>query len=386
MIHRRRKTVQAKGTAVRQEIVISSNQTIDLDAASFVSVEERLKLIEEIGSYWSCARSFWIFTHEYPDGDALGCNLAMYAVLTALGKDVKVFSYDPVPRMYRFLPHADKIIHDTELPLDGLPDVIQINDNAAFERLGKNFAHQLTEMGIGPKAVNPNSNCTILNLDHHIGNERFGHINLVDAGCGACGELLYHAFKHLKMPITLDVAINLYAAIITDTGRFSYSNTSSDTFYIASELIRKGVDPFDVVNRVYNTRTVNQMQLLARVMDTIKVEDELGYFLCTCSNQMLTDTQTVLSDTEGVTDLMKTVGDYEVLFFFRELDNDRIKVSVRSNGVFNVRHFARKMGGGGHTAASGFTMDGPLEQATEIIREKMREHLDELAKDGSRTG
>ena len=353
-----------------------------MDEASFVTTERRLALIEEIGSYWACARKFWIFTHEFPDGDALGCNLATYAVLTALGKDVKVFSYDPLPRMYRFLPHADKIFHDKDLPIDGLPDVIQINDNAAFERLGRGFAEQLAEMGVGPRAVNPNPNCTILNLDHHIGNEQFGHINLVDASCGACGELLFHAFKHLKLPITLDVAINLYAAIITDTGRFSYSNTSSDTFYIASELIRKGVDPFDVVNRVYNTRTVNQMQLLARVMDTIKVEDELGYFYCTCTNQMLVDTETVLSDTEGVTDLMKTVGDYEVLFFFRELEDKRIKVSVRSNGAFNVRVFAKKMGGGGHTAASGFTMDGPLDQATQTVAERMREHLAEIGGNG----
>jgi phosphoesterase RecJ-like protein len=148
-----------------------------------------------------------------------------------LGKDVSV-NHDPIPRMYRF-PPRESIVHTHRLP-SKLPDVIQVNDNAAFERLGSGFAEQLTALGVGPNAKRRDSLCTIINVDHHIGNDSYGDLNLTDPSCGACGELLHIAFRQLKVPITPDVAVNLYAAIMTDTGRFSYSNTDADTFDITT--------------------------------------------------------------------------------------------------------------------------------------------------------
>lgn len=299
-------------------------------------------------------------------------------MLKNLGKDVKVFSYDPIPRMYRFLPHVETIVHTHHLP-SKLPDVIQINDNAAFERLGPEFAEQLTQRGVGPNAKRHNTTCKVINLDHHIGNEGYGDVNLTDPSCGACGELLHIAFRQLKLPITQDVAVNLYAAIMTDTGRFSYSNTDADTFYITTDLIRAGADPYDVANRVYNTRTIGQMRLVAKVMDTITIEPELGYFHCTCTQQMLKDTNTLLSDTEGITDLMKTVSDYPVSFFFKEEPDGSLKVSARSNGAFDVRKLARRFGGGGHPAASGFKLRVPRAEAYRALAAEMRRYRDELA-------
>lgn len=342
-----------------------------------ISERERARLIDEIGGYWSVGRSFWIFTHESPDGDALGCNLAVYAVLKSLGKEVTVFSYDPIPRMYRFLPHVQRIVHTDKLPSE-LPDVIQVNDNAAFDRLGPGFAEQLTALGVGPNARQPNQHCTLINLDHHIGNDCFGHVNLIDPSCGACGELLFYAFRQLRLPLTHDVAVNLYAAIMTDTGRFSYGNTDADTFYITTDLIRAGADPYDVANRVYNTRTIGQMRLVAQVMDTIETEPDLGYFHCTCTQQMLEDTATLLSDTEGITDLMKTVGDYQVSFFIKEEPDGNVKVSARSNSSFDVRKLARRLGGGGHPAASGFRLHLPVEQAPAAIKTEMRKYIADL--------
>ncbi|MBN2081804.1 bifunctional oligoribonuclease/PAP phosphatase NrnA [bacterium] len=365
MIRSRRTAINALGRFKREE-------------EDFISEVDRARLIEEIGGYWSCAHSFWVFTHEHPDGDALGCNLATYAVLKALGKDVKVFSYDPIPRMYRFLPHVGSIVHTHTLP-SRLPDVIQVNDNAAFERLGAEFAEQLTERGIGPQATKRDAVCKVLNLDHHIGNDSYGDINLIDPSCGACGELLFHAFSQLKLPITHDVAVNLYAAIMTDTGRFSYSNTDADTFYITTDLIRAGADPFDVANRVYNTRTIGQMRLFAKVMETIAIEPSLGYFFCTCTQEMLNETQTLMSDTEGITDLMKTVSDYPISFFFKEEGPNNYKVSARSNGSFDVRKLARRFGGGGHPAASGFRLHMPHAEACRALAAEMRRYRDELA-------
>lgn len=288
-----------------------------------------------------------------------------------------MFSYDPLPRMYRFLPHVQHIVHTDQLP-NQLPDVIQVNDNASFNRLGQGFADQLTARGAGPRATRPHPHCVIINLDHHIGNDRYGQVNLVDPSCGACGELLFYTFRQLRLPITHDIAVNLYAAIMTDTGRFSYGNTDADTFYITTDLIRAGADPYDVANRVYNTRTIGQIRLVAQVMDTIETEPELGYFHCTCTQRMLKDTGTLLSDTEGITDLMKTVGDYQVSFFIKEEPDGNVKVSARSNSSFDVRKLARRLGGGGHPAASGFRLYLPIAEAPTMLRDEMRKYIADL--------
>lgn len=329
-------------------------------------------MIREIGKLLFQAKSYWIFCHENPDGDTLGCSLATYGVLVQSKKDVKLFSQDPIPRMYSFLPMAEAFDDSGELP-SGVPDIIVVNDNAAFERLGVGIADQLTERGIGPFARNKHPDCTLINLDHHVSNEMYGDINVIDPSCGACGELIYYIFNALKFPITVDVAINLYAAIMTDTGRFSYGNTSQQTFNIASDLIRIGVSPFEVVNRVYNTRTPGQIKLMARVLDTITVEPGLGYFYCYVTQEMLSDAGTVLSDTEGVVDLMKSVGDFDMCIFFKEEPDGLVKISARSNAGFDVNEIARQFGGGGHPAAAGFRMKTTILEAPEKFAQAMRE-------------
>lgn len=327
-------------------------------------------MVDEIGRLIDGAASFWVFCHENPDGDTLGCCLAVYGALKDAGKDVKVFTPDPIPRMYQFMPNARQFRYVERLP-DELPDVVLICDNAAYDRLG-HLSDELTRLKLGPGADRP-AGTTTVNIDHHIGNGNYCDVNLVDPSCGSCGELFYYVFRQLDIPISREMAINLYAAILTDTGRFSYGNTNSGTFAIASELIRIGVDPFDVVNRVYNTRTPDQIKLMGMVLGTLVEVAPLGYFYCHVTQQMLRETSTVMTDTEGVMDLMKTVGDYEVCFFFKEQEDGLTRVSVRSNGKFNVNTLARRFGGGGHPAASGFTLETDVSRAPEVVEQAMRE-------------
>jgi bifunctional oligoribonuclease and PAP phosphatase NrnA len=337
-----------------------------------LSDAEFQRLVREIGKKCFNSKTFWIFCHENPDGDTIGCSLATYAVLREIGKDVKVFSPDRIPRMYRFLPFADHIVYDADLP-EGCPEVVMFMDNASFDRVGPRWAAQIAERGIGPRAERRNKACTLINIDHHMSNEGYGDLNLIDPSASACGEIFYHAFRQLRLPITYEVAVNLYATILTDTGRFSYGNTNYQTFQIASELIRLGVNPFEVVDRVYNTRTAGQIKLLAMILDTITTDDELGFFYCYVRQQMLEETGTELSDTEGAVDILKTVGDYDVCFFFKEEADGRVKVSARSNGTFDVSRFAQRFGGGGHPAASGFRLNAGVKEAPAIVAEAMRE-------------
>lgn len=283
-----------------------------------------------------------------------------------------VFTPHAIPRMYRFLPLAEDIVFTDTLP-EGCPDMVMFMDNASFDRVGPTLARQLTERGIGPRATKRNRNCTLVNIDHHMSNEGYGDLNLIDPSASACGEIFYHAFRQLRLPITYAVAVNIYATILTDTGRFSYGNTNYQTFQIASELIRLGVNPFEVVDRVYNTRTPDQIKLLSDILGTIKADDELGFFYCYVTQDMLGDKGNELTDTEGAVDIMKTVGDYDVCFFFKEEPDGRVKVSARSNGEFDVSEFAKRFGGGGHPAASGFRLDNSIETAPGVVREAMRE-------------
>jgi phosphoesterase RecJ-like protein len=324
------------------------------------------------------SKSFWLLSHENPDGDSLGCCLALFGALRAVGKDVKVFALAPVARMFRFLPHTDKIIYTADLP-PGLPDVVIVADSGSFQRLGREYAAQLSGRGVGPRANEKAHACTLINIDHHVGNERFGDINLVDPACAACGELFYHLLRQLRLPFTVDVAVNIYASIMTDTGRFSYANTNRETFRIASELIALGVDPYEVVDRVYNTRTPEQIRLLARILETMTVVEPLNYFYCVVTQAMLAETRTEMSDTEGVVDLLKTVADFDLCFLLKEEKDGCVKVSARSNDRFDVNTFARRFGGGGHPAAAGFKLEVGIGQAPADLQQALSAHQKELA-------
>ena len=353
---------------------ISENSNGSNLPPGYISRKERSELFRQIGAHIDAADSIWIFCHENPDGDTLGCSLACLIALRTMGKDVHVFTPQPIARMYAGLPGADDIEVVDTLP-EGLPQVILSNDNASFERFGREFAPQLKRRGVGPDAGADKADCVLINIDHHIGNERYGDINLVDPSCGACGEVFFHMFKELGIPIDRGMAVNIYATILTDTGRFAYSNTTYETFQIASELIQIGADPYDVVDRVYNTRTTSQLKLISVILQTVREEPELDYFYCSVTQGMLKSTGTLMSDTEGVADILKTVADYDVCFLLKEEDDGNVKASVRSNGKLNVNLFARRFGGGGHPAASGFRVYAPIDQAPALIAAEMRDFL-----------
>jgi phosphoesterase RecJ-like protein len=346
--------------------------------AGYITEQKRARLIRQIGRYLAAAETFWVFCHENPDGDTLGCSLAAYAGLTVAGKRVQLFTPNEVPRMYRFLPHAEQLRLVQELPAE-LPQVVLVVDNAAFDRVGRNYSEQLTARGIGPRAAFKAEGTVLINIDHHLGNLEYGEYNLVDPSCCACGELLYYAFKQLGLPLTVDVAVNLFATILTDTGRFSYGNTNYRSFIIASELIRLGVNPFEVVNKIYNNRTPEQILLLSLILNTIAEHEVERYFTCYVTQEMLEATKSVVSDTEGAVDIMKSVGEYDCCFLLKEESDGLVKVSGRSIREFDMRQFAMRFGGGGHPAASGFRINASISDAAGVLHAEFLKYKAELA-------
>jgi len=336
--------------------------------------EEYRPTIRSIARLTLNARTIWNLPHENPDGDSIGCALAIHFALKSINRKVRTFFSEELPRMYSFLPGAGEIEHTQRLP-DKLPDIVFVSDNATFERLGKPYVAELNRLGVFP-AGHPQhkpGRTLVINIDHHPGNELYGDVNLVIPHAAATGEIVFAIFKQLRLPLPLEAAVNLYAAIITDTGRFSYSNTTQLTFEIATELVRAGVVPQQVVDFVYNTQTEGQLRLLGRALRNLTITEELGYFYSYVTPEMLAEFNCRLADTEHIIETLKALGDPKVCFFFKVVNDNLVKVSVRSREGFDSTRIAEMFNGGGHYAASGFRIEGSLQEAVDAVEAAMRD-------------
>ena len=334
----------------------------------------RLK-IRQVAKVLADATTIWLFPHEDPDGDAFGSTIAMLLALRAMRKKARAFTYNDIPRMYRKLPGLDDLDVNATLP-DEMPDVVLVLDNAEWERVGDSYREQLAAMGIEPHAGC--SRPMILNVDHHISNTQFGDINLVCTDCAATGILVYDLLLELGVALTPDIITNIYVALITDTGRFSFRNTDRRAFEVAGELTALGVEPAKIIQDVYYTRSPQQMRLFGLIFGTLTEVPDLGAVYAWQTKQMLEETITRASDTEGAIDLMRTIGDYPLSLFFKE-NHKGVKVSIRSKSNFNAATFALRFAGGGHAGAAGFTVYDTMENAIRIVLDTLGESLAKTA-------
>jgi len=290
-------------------------------------------------------RSFLITSHIRLDGDAVGSELALYHTLRRLGKTALVYNEDRVPETYRFLPGADVIVHN----LDSIErfDAVFVLDCSELERVGR----EAERIGAMKK---------VINIDHHISNGSFTDWSLVRPGAGSTGEILYGLIVKMLEKVPAEVATNLYTAIMTDTGSFRYSNTGSETFRVAGELVASGADPRWIAEQVYETKPLVQVQLLGRVLGTLKVFFEGRAGIAQVTGKMLDDLDALPEHTEGFVDLIRTIEGIEVAAIIRELSTGECKVSFRSKDKVDVEKISREFGGGGHVNAAACTIPGPL--------------------------
>ncbi len=325
--------------------------------------ENYLTTLRHVAKVIKDSSSFWLFPHEDPDGDAFGSTLALHVALKRLGKEVRSFSYNDIPRMYRKLPSINELEANAEL-LGEIPDVIVILDNAEFDRIGDGYKEQLAQLGIEPKVVGRRP--MLINIDHHISNTNFGDINLINAQCAATGIIVYDLLLEIGCELLPEIVENIYVALVTDTGRFSFCNTDQRAFEVAGELTTLGAKPCKIIEDVYYTRSKPQMQLFGEIFGTLTEVPKLGVVYAWQTKQMLENTGTQSSDTEGVIDLIRTIGDYSISLFFKE-NHKGIKVSVRSKSSFNAADFALLFNGGGHPGAAGFAVFDTLNGAIEVV-------------------
>jgi phosphoesterase RecJ-like protein len=307
----------------------------------------------------SLGQKFLLTTHENPDGDALGSLLAMNEVLEQLGKDTIMFmSADefPLPYEYRHLP-LDAVVH--ELPADADERTIVFLDCGNIDRMPVNFLQR--------------DDAHILNIDHHHDNTHFGTANLVVGEASSTSEIIYFLIKDLDVAITPSLAEALYVALVTDTGRFQYSNTTPASHVMAAELMRCGVDVHDVFRRLYENVPYGKMKLLSRVLSRVRRYDGGRLTISFLERVDYEESGGDESLSEGIVDHIRALEGTTVAALVREQlkgGREGIRtVSLRTaDDEVDVSVIARKESGGGHRQAAGFSTEKSSEELIEFLR------------------
>lgn len=297
---------------------------------------------------------FLITAHVRADGDAIGSEIALYYALKDMGKSVSIANDSAVPQVYRFIVPNGGIYIYPELPKEEA-EVVFALDCPTLDRLGK------TRECI-PK------DAKIINIDHHISNENFGNINIVTEDVCATGEILLSIFKELKVNISPDIATALYVAILTDTGRFTHTNTTPEALRAAAFLIECGARHNEVTKNVYNTNSFNQIQLNAHVLNTVKLHFENRIATVWVTKEMLEKTRVDAIDTQELADIPISIEGVYVGVLLREMTKPSwVKVSMRSRNGFDVNNVAKIFGGGGHKYAAGCEIQGSILEVQKLI-------------------
>lgn len=299
---------------------------------------------------------FLLTAHARPDGDAVGSLLGLGMLLQQMGKEAEMQLYDRVPLIYRTLPGAEKIRHSASVA--GVrPDAVVLLECDGIERsrlqgLDGNF---------------------LINIDHHTSGRTFGDINWIDTSASAVAEMVYRLAVAAGASITPAIATCLYTALLSDTGAFCYERTSADTFALARDLVQLGANPARIAQDVYFSNPASKMRLLGMALTTLQREGRIAWLWVTHSDMVRAGA--VEEDCEGIVNYAVGISGVDVAVFLRELPNHRVRLSLRSKGTVQVAEVAEQFGGGGHSNASGCTLDGPLSSATDRILEKLRSHI-----------
>ena len=301
---------------------------------------------------------FLVTTHENPDGDALGSMLAMKLALDQLGKDSSMLLVGdaPLPGEYSFMP------------LNGL--LRRVPDDAS-ERilLALDCAN---ESRIGPDPEVLQLSPLVVNVDHHHDNSRFGDLNVIDATASSTGELLRDLFLELEVELTPRIAEALYIALVTDTGRFQYTNTTPKSLRLAAELVEAGADLHRIFQGVYESVQFAKLKLLARALERAQVYEGGRLVVSYLLRDDFQEVGAAEPYSEGIIDYLRAVEGADMAVLIREPPRSGgplHRVSLRASlDELDVSAIARKSDGGGHRQAAGFSSEASIEEITDFVR------------------
>ena len=297
-------------------------------------------------------------THINADGDGCGSETALARLLAQRGIHCRIVNPTPWPTMFEFLL-GDDVEEASARGADALADidaliVLDIND---VRRLG-HLADPVRQLPV-PISV----------IDHHVaGDEPVGALAIADTAACATGELVYDIAATLGLEITPAIAQSLYAAILTDTGSFRFSNTSPRAHGIAAALLAAGVNPEEMYRRIYAQVSMGRLQLLREALGSLVSEPEVGLSYISVEAGVTGRYEVTSEELDGIVEHPRSIVGTRMALFFRDLGHGKVKVSLRSTGDVDVQRFARRYGGGGHRKASGAMLAGSLDEVrTQVV-------------------
>ncbi len=307
------------------------------------------------------SKKLCITCHTSPDGDAAGSVLALYIGLKLIGKEICVLAKDPISTSYGFLPCSEVMNGEIyEIPKD--TDCVVVLDCGNVERIN-------ADLNINEK------NYVLINIDHHLSNNMYGDLNFVDTNAAAVGEIVYQMLKILGVKITKDIADCLYTSLLTDTGSFRFSNTTSVTHTIAGDLINCGVNVDKLYATIYENKTFERVKLYGAIIESMRLVHDNKICIMKLTSQVLaTLNMTSKIDTSDALPLGMQIDTVEIVVLIKEIDGG-VKISLRSKDKIDVRKVAEKFGGGGHKKASGLSLTENIIDAENIIIKAIENEL-----------
>ena len=304
------------------------------------------------------ANSIVILTHESPDGDAIGSSLGMHMALKSIGKNSDVILTE-FPRTFNFLPGAKDVKQESDIKNYDLAITVDCAD------LKRVMANEYFE----------NAKKTIV-IDHHGSNTMYGDINFVNPVSPACCEILAGMFEYFDINIDTEIGTCILTGIITDTGGFKYSSVTPETFEFTADLLRKGINVSEIYERVLETKTKANFELLKRSMDRLELLENGKVAFTYITKKDEEEVNAEPGDHEGIVEEGRSIEGVEVSVFIRQRDDENVyKISMRSTGNINVSDICFLFGGGGHPKAAGALIQGTVEQVKEQVLKEIRKVL-----------
>ncbi|HET7520585.1 MAG TPA: bifunctional oligoribonuclease/PAP phosphatase NrnA [Candidatus Limnocylindria bacterium] len=319
--------------------------------------------IDELIEALRSARRVTALCHENPDADTIGAAVAMSLIAERLGAETEIVSADGIPPMFAYLPKIDTVRPRPELE----PDLAVVCDAATLERVGR-IAQQEADWFAGARLVN---------VDHHISNTRYGHINVIDPHASATCEVVARLVEQLALPLDAELATPLLTGIVRDSHGFADRSTSGDTLRIAAALVDAGA-PLAMIQRVILAELpYPTMALWGKMLATIGQEADARIVHTTLTLDMVAETGTEQHDADGLAEFLANVKGADVTLLLRELGPAETRVSVRTSKAVDATRVVAPFGGGGHRSRAGATVWLPWQEARTAVLHASRAALED---------
>jgi len=321
---------------------------------------ENRTVLEQAAAAIAGAGDVALACHVGPDGDALGSMLGLAIAASNQGKKVVASFGSPfvVPPSLSFLP-TDLLVAPGDFPAS--PELMVLLDAGSVERVGE-------------LAKNADAAGTVVVLDHHVTNSGFGDIAVIDPAAAATGEIVYDILQILGWEMTPDIALCLHTALVTDTGRFQYSNTTPRALRIAADLVAAGAQPSLIGRHVYEEAPFGYLKAAATALGRARLDSERGVVYTWLTDRDIEQSNVTWDDTETLIDLIRLAAEADTAVLAKGHSDGRVKVSLRSRGGTDVGALAAAMGGGGHRLAAGFTVDAGVEDVMTKVLEAVEDY------------